>query len=152
MSSSRITIVSIGSRGDVQPYCALGQALALQGHSVTIATEQRLKSLVEGEFNLSFKLIIGDSTGGLFDPKFAKGIAEGSLLTLIKMTNEWKAKFNMDEILESYVTALDGADIIVTGGLSLTQSYCVAEKHSKVRLSYTTIDPLVPLCRLALSL
>ena len=127
----RITIVSIGSRGDVQPYCALGQALADEGHDVTIATEDRLKSLVEGDFRLQFRKIVGDSTGGLHDPNFAKGIAEGSLWTLIKMTKEWKAKFDMNAILDSYVSALDGAEIIVSGALCFTQSYCVAEKLSK---------------------
>ena len=142
-SSYTICIVSTGSRGDVQPYCALGQALAAKGHDVTIATEDRLKSLVEGEFRLKFRRIHGDSCGGLQDPKFAKGIAEGSLFTLIKMTNEWKAKFNVDEILDSYVAALDGAEIIVTGGLCLTQSYCVAEKLSKSKGATVSWIPFI---------
>jgi sterol 3beta-glucosyltransferase len=126
--SRRIIIVSIGSRGDVQPYCVLGEALAERGHDVTIATEQRLETLVTQEFQLPFRSIHGDSTGGLFDPKFQAGLANGSLFTLIKMTNEWKAKFSMNDILASYFTALAGAEIIISGGLSMTPSYCVAEK------------------------
>ena len=34
----KIFIVTIGSRGDVQPYVALGQGLKGAGHSVTICT------------------------------------------------------------------------------------------------------------------
>ncbi len=34
----KIFIVTIGSRGDVQPYVALGQGLKKAGHSVTICT------------------------------------------------------------------------------------------------------------------
>ncbi|KDO34719.1 hypothetical protein SPRG_00781 [Saprolegnia parasitica CBS 223.65] len=128
MESKRIGIVSIGSRGDVQPYCVLGRALADRGHKVFIATEQRLESLVVDEFRLPFRCIAGDSTGGLFDPKFQAGLAKGSIITTIKMTKEWQGKFKMDDILASYVTALDGADVIVSGGLCMTMSHAIAEK------------------------
>jgi sterol 3beta-glucosyltransferase len=139
----RITIVSIGSRGDVQPYCVLGHALSERGHDVTIATEQRLESLVTTEFQLPFRRIIGDSTGGLFDPKYQEGLAKGSIFTLIKMTNEWKAKFDMDDILASYITALEGAEIVISGGLSMTQSYCVAEKMGVTWLPFI-LGPTMP--------
>ena len=33
-----ITILTIGTRGDVQPYVALGMGLQESGHAVTIAT------------------------------------------------------------------------------------------------------------------
>ena len=33
-----ITILTLGSRGDVQPYVALGRGLAGAGHELTIAT------------------------------------------------------------------------------------------------------------------
>ena len=139
----RITIVSIGSRGDVQPYCVLGQALSERGHDVSIATEQRLESLVTTEFHLPYRCIVGDSTGGLFDPKYQEGLAKGSIFTLIKMTNEWKAKYDMDTILASYITALEGAEIIISGGLSMTQSYCVAEKMNAVWLPFI-LGPTMP--------
>ncbi|KAL3760062.1 hypothetical protein ACHAWU_006610 [Discostella pseudostelligera] len=139
----RITIVSIGSRGDVQPYCVLGVALTERGHNVTIATELRLESLVTTEFQLPFRPIVGDSTGGLFDPKYQEGLAKGSIFTLIKMTNEWKAKFDVNEILASYITALEGADIIISGGLSMTQSYCVAEKMGVSWLPFI-LGPTMP--------
>ncbi|EQC41538.1 hypothetical protein SDRG_01501 [Saprolegnia diclina VS20] len=128
MESKRIAIVSIGSRGDVQPYCVLGRALADRGHKVVIAAEQRLESLVVDEFRLPYRRIVGDSTGGLFDPKFQAGLAKGSIVAIMKMTKEWKGKYKMDDILASYVTALEGADVIVSGGLCLAMSYAVAEK------------------------
>ena len=33
-----ITILTLGSRGDVQPYVALGKGLLKRGHDVTICT------------------------------------------------------------------------------------------------------------------
>jgi sterol 3beta-glucosyltransferase len=42
-----ILIPTIGSRGDVQPFIALAQALARAGHSVTLASHPVMRSLVE---------------------------------------------------------------------------------------------------------
>jgi len=33
-----VAILTLGSRGDVQPYVALGRGLAAAGHEVTVAT------------------------------------------------------------------------------------------------------------------
>jgi UDP:flavonoid glycosyltransferase YjiC (YdhE family) len=43
----KITIPTIGSRGDVQPFIALAQGLVEAGHSVTLASHPVMKSLVE---------------------------------------------------------------------------------------------------------
>lgn len=40
--------LTIGSRGDVQPYIALGQTLLREGHGVTIVTHEEYKEWVEG--------------------------------------------------------------------------------------------------------
>jgi UDP:flavonoid glycosyltransferase YjiC (YdhE family) len=42
----RVTIIAIGSRGDVQPFVALGTGLADAGHEVRLATHRRYESLV----------------------------------------------------------------------------------------------------------
>ena len=42
----RITIVTIGSRGDVQPYVALGLGLQRAGHQVRLATWARTHDFV----------------------------------------------------------------------------------------------------------
>jgi sterol 3beta-glucosyltransferase len=42
-----ILIISYGSRGDVQPYIALGMGLQNAGHTVTLATSSRFKNFVE---------------------------------------------------------------------------------------------------------
>ena len=42
----RLTVLAIGSRGDVEPFLALGRELGLAGHAVTVATHPRFGSLV----------------------------------------------------------------------------------------------------------
>ena len=44
----KATILAPGSRGDVQPYIALGQALSAQGHRCTIVTTLDHGELVRG--------------------------------------------------------------------------------------------------------
>lgn len=43
----KITMLTLGSRGDVQPYVALGQGLIKNGHEVTICTGESFKEFVE---------------------------------------------------------------------------------------------------------
>jgi len=44
----RITIVAIGSRGDVQPHIALGVGLKRAGHDVRVATHENFRELITG--------------------------------------------------------------------------------------------------------
>nr|WP_255216228.1 glycosyltransferase [Pseudenhygromyxa sp. WMMC2535] len=41
-------IITLGTRGDVQPYVALGEALAARGHAVSLATGQGFDALIRG--------------------------------------------------------------------------------------------------------
>lgn len=52
----RVTILTAGSRGDVQPYLALGQGLRAAGHDVNLATHAVFKELVAAA-GLEFRLI-----------------------------------------------------------------------------------------------
>ncbi len=55
----RITIITVGSRGDAQPYVALAAGLARRGHAVTVATHEIFRPLVEGA-GVAFAPIAGD--------------------------------------------------------------------------------------------
>jgi sterol 3beta-glucosyltransferase len=56
----RITILALGSQGDVQPYVALGTGLTRAGHRVRVVTIQNFQGLVEGA-GLDFCPVKGDS-------------------------------------------------------------------------------------------
>ncbi len=43
-----VLIVTIGTRGDVQPYVALGEGMSRAGHDVTVCTSLRYKPLIVG--------------------------------------------------------------------------------------------------------
>jgi len=53
----RITCLTIGSRGDVQPYIALCKGLQAEGHTTRIATHGEYKDWVEGVSLIVFGLL-----------------------------------------------------------------------------------------------
>ena len=124
----KVVITTSGSRGEVQPYVALGVSLNSRGHDVTVATEERVKSIVL-EYGLNYKPLVGDPTGLLFDAdsNVSEILTQGQMMKLISLTESWEKKFDMNDILMSYVSACEGADLIISGQLTMTQSYSVAE-------------------------
>ena len=45
----RITLVTLGSTGDVRPYVLLGRELKKRGHDVTVATFSAFEEMVKRE-------------------------------------------------------------------------------------------------------
>jgi len=70
----RITILALGSRGDVQPFVPLGKALLDAGHGVRVATFEAFASMII-EAGLDFHPVHGDAHVLL------NTAAEGDLLT-----------------------------------------------------------------------
>ena len=59
MPSKHFVCLTIGSRGDVQPYIALGRGLQKEGHKVTIVTHEEYKKWVTG-FGIDHRTAGGD--------------------------------------------------------------------------------------------
>jgi len=65
----KISISTIGTRGDVQPYAVLGQALAANGHDVTLSTSKNFESLVQSyginfhPINVDYQEILNSEEG-----------------------------------------------------------------------------------------
>jgi len=79
MPSKHFVCLTIGSRGDVQPYIALGMGLQKEGHKVTIVTHEEYKEWVTG-FGIGHRTAGGDPTAlmklsvenKMFSPQFFK--------------------------------------------------------------------------------
>lgn len=56
----RIAIIATGSRGDVEPYIALGKGLADAGHAIRLVTHHNFAALVQAH-GLEFWPIEGKS-------------------------------------------------------------------------------------------
>lgn len=55
----KITILTLGTRGDVQPYAVLGKALSERGHEVVLSTAKNFRELVES-YGIGFHPIDAD--------------------------------------------------------------------------------------------
>src|SRR6185312_12787842 len=80
----KILILTIGTRGDVQPYVALGHALVAAGHAVTLCTSIRFEAFVT-QNGLAFAPI-GDDLVALLDSVQRRGALEdmGSFVSGLK--------------------------------------------------------------------
>ncbi|HYO87385.1 MAG TPA: glycosyltransferase [Candidatus Limnocylindrales bacterium] len=78
----RITILALGSRGDVQPLVALGHALQVNGHAVRVATFESFRELVTGT-GLGFHPVPGDARG-LVEMASSGGMTSRNPITMIR--------------------------------------------------------------------
>ena len=107
--SLRITCLTIGSRGDVQPYIALCKGLLAEGHKPRIATHQEFEPWVR-KHGIDFAPVDGDPAelmklcveNGMFTYSFLKEAStkmRGWLDQLL--TSAWKACQDTDVLIES---------------------------------------------------
>lgn len=120
-NSYKFTLLTIGSRGDVQPYIALGKGLVAEGHIVTIATHIEFKDWILGH-GLLFKEIAGNPT-----ELMSLMVTHGSMS--VGFLKEASTKFRgwINELLASSWEACQGADILIEspsamGGIHIAEA------------------------------
>lgn len=88
----KILIITIGTRGDVQPYVALGVALRAAGHTVTVCTCSRFEEFVTGH-GLGYAYLNNELID-LLNTDFGRGLMENmtsvpkALATYVKMARQ----------------------------------------------------------------
>ena len=103
----RITCLTIGSRGDVQPYIALGRGLVKEGHSVCIATHPEFETWIRSH-GLDYARVEGDP-GELMRICIENGTFT---LQFLREANS-KMRTWLDELLSSAWTACQGSDLLI---------------------------------------
>ncbi|RCI13258.1 hypothetical protein L249_0618 [Ophiocordyceps polyrhachis-furcata BCC 54312] len=119
--SMRITCLTIGSRGDVQPYIALCKGLMAEGHQTRIATHGEFKGWIESH-GIEFAHIDGDPA------ELMRLCIENGTFTLafLRVAN---ATFRgwLDQLLESAYTACQGSDLLIESPSAMAGIH-IAEK------------------------
>ncbi|HEY8601894.1 MAG TPA: glycosyltransferase, partial [Thermomicrobiales bacterium] len=120
-----IAIVASGSRGDVQPYIALGKGLQTVGYHVRLLTSDNFAPLVT-EAGLTF-CSTGTSVEELLQsPEWRKTIDSGNFLTILaRMRTEMRR--GAAETARRLPALLRGSDLIITGMGGLTGVSAIAE-------------------------
>jgi len=112
--SRNITIVTVGSRGDAQPYVALGVALAARGHRVTVATHETFRGLVTGR-GLAFAPISGDPRAVLAADSADRWLSTGRVRDMVGAVRRFarEARPIAQALLDDFARVTVGADVIV---------------------------------------
>ena len=122
----RIVIIAIGSRGDVQPYIALGQGLIKAGHTVRLVTHRDFEVFVKSH-GLEFWLMHGNSQEMVGSQEMREVLEKGNFVaTWRQMMRD--AERAIHEWMEDSLAACQGMDLIIAGGVSVSAGISVAEK------------------------
>jgi sterol 3beta-glucosyltransferase len=124
----RVTIVTVGSRGDAQPYVALGRGLAGAGHHVTLATHENFRELVVGN-GLSYSPIGGDPQAILnsADGWLATGRPSEALAMARLMVTDVRPLFR--QLLDDYWRVAQGSELLIYSAVAMP-AWSVAERLS----------------------
>lgn len=128
--SLRITCLTIGSRGDVQPYIALCKGLKADGHHVRIATHLEFQTWVESH-GIEFAPVDGDPAelmricieNGMFTYSFLKEASStfrGWIDDLLR--SSWKSCQGSDVLIES-PSAMAGIHIAEALGIPYFRAF-----------------------------
>lgn len=117
----KITCLTIGSRGDVQPYIALCKGLLAQGHKARIATHAEFQGWIESH-GIEFRKVEGDPG------ELMRLCIENGTFTLAFL-REANSAFRgwLDELLDSAYSACEGSELLIESPSAMAGIH-VAEK------------------------
>ncbi len=110
-----ITIVTIGTRGDVQPYIALSQRLIAAGHSVVLCSHSPFRAFVE-EHGVPFAPMSGDVRAILTSPEGRAVLSRRNPVAMTRGMVEL-AEPVIRQIGQDILAAAQGADLILGSSL-----------------------------------
>lgn len=122
--------LTIGSRGDVQPYIALGLGLKKKGHRVTVVTHEEYKDWVES-FGIQHRVVGGDPgrlmklsvENKTFSPEFFKKTVQDFRSWLDDLlADAWEACRDAEVLLES-PSAMAGVHIAEALGIPYMRTF-----------------------------
>ncbi|MBC7745958.1 MAG: glycosyltransferase family 1 protein [Flavobacterium sp.] len=106
----KITLFTLGTRGDVQPFAILGEALSQRGHTVTLCTAKNFRGLVESH-NINFHPVNIDSED-MINSKHGQQIMKVNLFHLKKNLNQFVYPVIKASLNEFYKLAQE-SDLII---------------------------------------
>lgn len=115
----KIAMIGIGSRGDLEPFLALGQALKSRGHRIKIATHADAAELVK-DSDLSFHPLPGSAAAFLAQPELIKGMRKApkisNMRAALKKSPDTQIAAEMNAIMRQHVDhAVARANLVICG-------------------------------------
>ncbi len=123
---TKITILALGSRGDVQPYVALGQGLQNAGHRVRLMTHANYARLVASH-GLEFWPAHGDVQAAAESPEVRALAEKGNFIALTRHTAKLAAEAALHWAQDGLAACQD-AELLISGVGGLNLAIGLAEK------------------------
>jgi sterol 3beta-glucosyltransferase len=137
----KIVIAASGSRGDVQPYVALGKGLQDAGYSVRVLSTIDFEGLVRGA-GLDYTPTGESIEQMLQSPEWRQVTESGNFIKLIGKMNA-EMKHRAEGFAREMPPAMEGADLVITGMGGMGGPFSIAEKlNIPVLLAY--LFPFTP--------
>ena len=143
----KITILALGTRGDVQPYLALGMGLKQARHQVKLASSDIFEDFVRGR-GLDFAAI-GTSPKELFEKFTEKQVnsnqqqSKVSNLFFIQKFFFWRIlNLSLNKLMNDSLSCYQNSEVIIYSQLGLPR-FNIAEKIGILSLAAYT-NPLTP--------
>ncbi len=138
----RIAIITIGSRGDVQPYIALGQGLIKAGHTVRLVTHKNFEAFVKS-YGLEFWPIRGNSQEIMGSHEMRELSEKKANIVATVRHMQKSAERAINEWMEDGLVACQGMDLLIANSVGLTIGSSLAEKYH-LPLLQTYLFPITP--------
>jgi len=137
----KIAIIALGSRGDVQPYIALGTGLKEAGHVVRLVTHQNFESLVKSH-GLEFWNVRGNVQDVIESQEMRALLEKGNFIAITMRTAK-EAEHAAIQWAEDGLAACQGMDLLIAGIGSSFIGLALAEKLN-IPLLQTYLVPFTP--------
>jgi sterol 3beta-glucosyltransferase len=121
--SYRFAVLDWGTRGDVQPFAAIGAELVRRGHQVVIAAREPFRALIE-EHGIEFYAMPEDGTDDLMR---ALAVCK-SMPEMLQISASYSRSLVRPQ-LESFWDGSRGADVILTKAITTAPAMHVAERR-----------------------
>jgi len=109
---SRISIFTLGSRGDTQPFCVLGRALQHAGYDVTLCAPEPYRPFVES-FGLKLKPV-GTHLAGIKDSEAMNALVRGGADRFLSLPAFFReARGGLVDFLAECWHAVEDSDLVV---------------------------------------
>jgi UDP:flavonoid glycosyltransferase YjiC (YdhE family) len=122
----RFALAIHGSRGDVEPVAAVGQALQRRGHDVRLAVPPNLVGLVESAGLAAVEY--GTDSQELIDDDFVRNYWKMQPLSFVRAFEEYVSR-GWPEMSATLKSQADGADLVLTGTIYQGVAVNVAEYY-----------------------
>src|SRR5829696_1220371 len=108
-----IAIIALGTRGDVQPYIALGSGLRAAGHDIRLVTHQNFEELVRSH-GLEFWPARGNVQDVAESEEMKQLLEKGNFIAITRYTAQ-QAEGAAVQWAEDGLAACRGVDLILAG-------------------------------------